>query len=42
MYALMLAQYTGLSDYLPPAVARYWQRLQERPGFKAHGRNGTP
>lgn len=34
-YALMLSHYTGLSDYLPPAVARYWQRLQERPGFKA-------
>ncbi len=34
-YALMLSQYTGLADYLPPAVARYWQRLQDRPGFQA-------
>lgn len=34
-YALMLSHYTGLADYLPPALSRYWQRLQERPGFKA-------
>lgn len=34
-YALMLSHYTGLADYQPPAVARYWQRLQERAGFKA-------
>jgi glutathione S-transferase len=26
----------------PPAVAAYYERLSERPGFRAHGRNGTP
>jgi glutathione S-transferase len=34
-YALLLTRYTGLSEYLPPAVAAYWERLQSRPGFKA-------
>lgn len=34
-YALMLTKYTGLSSYLPPAVAAYWERLQSRPGFQA-------
>jgi glutathione S-transferase len=24
------------------AVAAYYDRLAERPGYKAHGRNGTP
>jgi glutathione S-transferase len=27
-------------DY--PAVQAYYERLSERPGFRAHGRNGTP
>ena len=25
-----------------PAVAAYYERLSERPGFLAHGRNGIP
>jgi len=25
-----------------PAVSAYYQRLSERPGFRLHGRNGTP
>ena len=25
-----------------PAVAEYFERLSERPGFRLHGRNGTP
>lgn len=25
-----------------PAVAEYFERLGERPGFRVHGRNGTP
>ncbi|WP_438280926.1 glutathione S-transferase family protein [Pseudomonas alabamensis] len=25
-----------------PAVGAYYQRLSERPGFRLHGRNGTP
>lgn len=25
-----------------PAVAEYYERLSERPGFRFHGRNGTP
>jgi len=25
-----------------PAVAAYYERLSQRPGFLAHGRNGTP
>ena len=33
-YALMLTRYTGLSGYLPPAVAAYWERLQARPAFQ--------
>ena len=24
------------------AVSAYYDRLAERPGYKAHGRNGTP
>ena len=33
-YALMLAQSLGLHEQFPPAVAAYWQRLQERDGFR--------
>ena len=25
-----------------PAVAAYYDRLDARPGFRAHGRNGMP
>jgi glutathione S-transferase len=25
-----------------PAVNDYYERLSERPGFRLHGRNGTP
>jgi glutathione S-transferase len=25
-----------------PAVQDYYERLSERPGFRAHGRNGEP
>ena len=25
-----------------PAVQAYYERLSERPGFRAHGRNGMP
>jgi glutathione S-transferase len=25
-----------------PAVQAYYDRLAERPGFRAHGRNGAP
>ena len=32
-YALMFAQSTGLSAEFPPAVAAYWNRLQQRDGF---------
>jgi glutathione S-transferase len=33
-YALMLAETLGLSARFTPAVAAYWQRLQQRPGFQ--------
>lgn len=33
-YALMLAQHIGLADRFTPAVASYWQRLQQREGFR--------
>lgn len=32
-YALMLAEYIGLAPQFPVAVAKYWERLQERDGF---------
>lgn len=32
-YALMLAQYLGLSASFTTAVAAYWQRLQAREAF---------
>jgi glutathione S-transferase len=35
---------TPLDDALRPAlpaVAAYYDRLAERPGYRAHGRNGT-
>ncbi|HEX5738204.1 MAG TPA: glutathione S-transferase family protein [Hydrogenophaga sp.] len=33
-YALVLARHLGLDAQFPPAVAAYWQRLQERPAFR--------
>lgn len=33
-YALMLADKLGLAAQFPAAVAAYWQRLQQREGFK--------
>jgi glutathione S-transferase len=33
-YALMLAGHLGLDAQFTPAVADYWARLQQRPGFK--------
>jgi len=34
-YALMLAQVLKLSTQFTPAVAAYWQRLQQRPAFQS-------
>ncbi len=34
-YALLFAQRLDLSKNFGPAVAAYWSRLQQRPGFKA-------
>ncbi len=33
-YALLLAQHLGLADQFTPAVADYWQRLKQRPGYQ--------
>jgi glutathione S-transferase len=33
-YALLLAQYLGLSGRFKPAVQGYWQRLQKRAGYQ--------
>lgn len=33
-YALLLARHLGLDAQFPPAVAAYWQRLQDRPAFQ--------
>jgi len=33
-YALMLAGHLGLAAQLPPSVAEYWLRLQQRPAFQ--------
>ncbi|MEH3144238.1 MAG: glutathione S-transferase family protein [Methylobacterium frigidaeris] len=32
-YALMLAEFTGLSDEVPDAIRAYWERLKARPGY---------
>ena len=32
-YALLLASHLGLSERFTPAIAAYWQRLQERPAY---------
>jgi glutathione S-transferase len=34
-YALLLANVLDLSQHFKPAVADYWARVQERPGFQA-------
>jgi glutathione S-transferase len=34
-YALLLASFLKLGEQFSPAVAAYWARLQERPGFQA-------
>jgi glutathione S-transferase len=34
-YALLLAEQLGLDAEFTPAIAAYWARLQDRPGFKA-------
>ena len=33
-YALLLAQHLKLNDRFTPAIQRYWQRLQERAGYR--------
>ena len=33
-YALLLAQHLGLQAQFSPAVAAYWQRLQDRPAYQ--------
>lgn len=33
-YALMLAGEVRLSEHFPPAVAAYWERLQQREGYR--------
>ncbi len=33
-YALLLAQHLGLASRFTPAVASYWQRLQQREGYQ--------
>lgn len=33
---------TPINHPVFPAVAEYYERLSERPGFRLHGRNGTP
>ncbi len=34
-YALLLAEISGCDRAFPPAVRGYWNRLQERPGYRA-------
>lgn len=33
-YALMLADHLGLAEHFAPAVLAYWQRLQDREGYR--------
>jgi glutathione S-transferase len=33
-YALMLAEYIGLSDQFSPPAASYWERLKARPSYE--------
>lgn len=33
-YALMLAEHLGLAEHFSPAVAAWWQRLQQRPAYQ--------
>ncbi len=41
---LVVNRWFGLDFEKPelPAVLRYYERLSERPAYRAHGRNGTP
>ncbi len=41
---LVVNRWFGLAFEKPelPAVARYYERLSERPGYRLYGRNGTP
>jgi glutathione S-transferase len=41
---LVVNRWYGLAFKKPelPEVARYYERLSERPGYQRHGRNGTP
>ena len=41
---LVVNRWFGLAIERPelPAVARYYERLSERPGYRLYGRNGTP
>ncbi len=41
---LVVNRWFGVAFEKPelPTVARYYERLTERPGFKLYGRNGTP
>lgn len=41
---LVVNRWFGVAFQKPelPAVARYFERLSERPAYRAHGRNGTP
>lgn len=45
-YALLLAHAVGLSDKLSPRVGAYWERLQDRDGFRrakaAQGADSAP
>ena len=41
---LVVNRWYGLEFEKPelPAIARYYERLSERPGYRLYGRNGTP
>jgi glutathione S-transferase len=41
---MIVNRYLNLDFEKPalPAVARYYERLSERPGYRVYGRNGTP
>ena len=45
-YALLLAHAVGLADKISPRVGAYWERLQDRDGFKrakaAQGADNAP
>ena len=41
---LVVNRWYGLEFEKPqlPAIARYYERLSDRPGYRLYGRNGTP